>query len=54
MIVVRPCRPRTLSGLEAGEDPDKVEEKMADAFGDEHAAGVAGGGTSYDGGLYDL
>ena len=52
-----PMDPETnemIGRLEAGEDPDKVEEKMADAFGDEHAAGVAGGGTSYDGGLYDL
>lgn len=39
--------------LEAGEDPDQVEEDMADAFGDEGA----GGGReapSHDDGLYDL
>ena len=51
---VDPETDEMIGRLEAGEDPDKVEEKMADAFGDEHAAGVAGGGTSYDGGLYDL
>jgi putative FmdB family regulatory protein len=40
--------------LEAGEDPDKVDEKMADAFGDEGTEAGYGGGPSYDGGLYDL
>jgi len=41
--------------LESGEDPDKVEDKMADAFGPEEGAGAGyGDGPSYDGGLYDL
>jgi len=39
--------------LEAGEDPEKVEEAMADAFGHEDS-GAYGGSPSYDGGLYDL
>ena len=39
--------------LEAGEDPDTVEEKMADAFPEEAGAGY-GSGPSHDGGLYDL
>jgi len=40
--------------LEAGEDPEKVEEEMADAFGDEGLAGGPGGSPTYDDGLYDL
>jgi hypothetical protein len=45
--------------LEAGEDPQKIEEDMGDLlgdfFGDEESAGGAGGGGEYshDGGLYD-
>ena len=39
--------------LEAGEDPEKVEEAMADEFGDEGAPG-GGGAPSHDNGLYDL
>ena len=40
--------------LEAGEDPDKVEEAMADAFPDDGSQGGHGGGPSYDDGLYDM
>lgn len=40
--------------LEAGEDPEKVEEDMADAFPDEGPAGGPGGSPTYDDGLYDL
>jgi hypothetical protein len=40
--------------LEAGEDPEQVEEEMADAFGGEEAGAGYGGAPSYDGGLYDL
>ena len=40
--------------LEAGEDPDKVEEEMGDVLGDEGPGGGAGGAPSYDEGLYDL
>ena len=40
--------------LEAGEDPDAIEEKMGDVFGDEEAGGGPGGAPSYDDGLYDM
>ena len=39
--------------LEAGEDPEKVEEDMGDAL-DEEGGGAAGGEPTHDGGLYDL
>ena len=45
--------------LEAGEDPEKIEEDMGDVFGDmmggEGEGGVPGGGRGYtrDSGLYD-
>src|SRR5258707_12221658 len=43
--------------LEAGEDPEKIEEDMGDVLGDlmggEEGGGGAGGGYSHDGGLYD-
>jgi len=39
--------------LEAGENPEKVEEAMADAF-PEGAASDSSGTTTHDGGLYDL
>lgn len=37
--------------LEAGEDPEKVEEEMADVLGE---SGAGEGAPSYDDGLYDL
>jgi hypothetical protein len=40
--------------LEAGEDPEKIEEKMADAFSGEEGMGEYGGMPSHDGGLYDM
>lgn len=40
--------------LEAGEDPEKVEEEMADALGEEGLGGEAGGAPTHDEGLYDL
>jgi len=40
--------------LEAGEDPEKVEEEMADAFPDDGTQGGLGGPPTYDDGLYDL
>ena len=40
--------------LEAGEDPDKVEESMADAFGGDEAGAGLGSSPTCDGGLYDL
>ena len=46
--------------LEAGEDPEKIEEDMGDVFGDmmggegeEGGAGGRGGGYTRDSGLYD-
>lgn len=44
--------------LEAGEDPEKIEEDMGDVLGDfmggdEGEGGGYGGGYSRDGGLYD-
>ncbi len=45
--------------LEAGEDPEKIEEDMGDVLGglmggEEDSAGGAGGGYSHDAGLYDM
>ena len=40
--------------LEAGEDPEKVEEEMADAFPDECSLAGPGGSPTHDDGLYDL
>jgi len=43
--------------LEAGEDPEKIEEDMGDLLGDfmggEEGGGGPGGGYSRDSGLYD-
>ena len=41
--------------LEAGEDPEKIEEDMGDIFGDMMGEGgrAAGGGYAHDSGLYD-
>ena len=42
--------------LEAGEDPEKIEEDMGDIFGDMMGEGggpVGAGGYSHDAGLYD-
>jgi hypothetical protein len=43
--------------LEAGEDPEKIEEDMGDVLGDlmggEEGGGPGGGGYSHDSGLYD-
>lgn len=41
--------------LEAGEDPEKIEEDMGDVLGDLMGEGGAGGGGGYtkDSGLYD-
>lgn len=40
--------------LEAGEDPDKLEEKMADAFGEEGEMPGCAGRPSYDDALHEL
>ena len=45
--------------LEAGEDPEKIEEDMGDVLGDlmgvgdEDGGGPGGGGYAHDSGLYD-
>jgi len=43
--------------LEAGEDPEKIEEDMGDLLGDfmggEEGGGAGGGGYTHDSGLYD-
>lgn len=41
--------------LEAGEDPEKIEEEMGDIFGDAmgEPGGARGGGYAHDSGLYD-
>ncbi len=42
--------------LEAGEDPEKIEEDMGDVLGGlegEESAGAGGGGYSHDSGIYD-
>jgi hypothetical protein len=41
--------------LEAGEDPEKIEEDMGDVFGDALGEGRGGeaGGYTHDSGLYD-
>lgn len=40
--------------LEAGEDPDKIEEDMGEIFHDVMGGGSLGGGYSRDDGLYDF
>jgi putative FmdB family regulatory protein len=45
--------------LEAGEDPEKIEQDMGDVFGEfmggeEDGPGAPGGGYSHDSGLYDM
>ena len=45
--------------LEAGEDPEKIEQDMGDVLGDfmggdEDAPGAPGGAYSHDSGLYDM
>ncbi|HUU92135.1 MAG TPA: hypothetical protein VM238_13110 [Phycisphaerae bacterium] len=48
-----PAMEEAVRRLEAGENPEKVEEAMADAFPD-GAASDSSGTTTHDGGLYDL
>lgn len=40
--------------LEAGEDPEKIEEDMGDLLGDEGGPGGPGAGPDYDNGLYPM
>lgn len=39
--------------LEAGEDPEKIEEELGDVFGDEEDGAAGGRAPSVDSGLYD-
>lgn len=48
-----PTMDEAIRRLEAGEDPEKVEEEMAEAF-PEGGGSDAGGTPAHDGGLYDL
>ena len=48
-----PAMEEVVRRLEAGENPEKVEEAMADAF-PEGTASDSSGTTTHDGGLYDL
>jgi len=48
-----PAMEEAVRRLGAGENPEKVEEAMADAF-PEGAASDSSGTTTHDGGLYDL
>lgn len=52
-----PAMQEAIRRLEAGEDPEKVEEIVSDAYGEDAmggAMGGRGGAPSYDGGMYDL
>ena len=51
-----PAMQEAIRRLEAGEDPEKVEEIVSDAYGDDAFGGgmTHGGEPSYDGGMYDL
>jgi len=52
-----PAMQEAIRRLEAGEDPEKVEAIVADAYGEDALGGPGGGGMgepSYDGGMYDL
>ncbi len=51
-----PAMQEAIRRLEAGEDPEKVEEIVGDAYGEDALGGPGGGGgePSYDGGMYDL
>ena len=52
-----PAMQEAIRRLEAGEDPEKVEQIVSDAYGEEALGGPGGGRgsePSYDGGMYDL
>ncbi len=51
---VEPQMEEAMRRLEAGEDPEKIEEDLGDFLGDEEGDGDGLGGPSYDPGLYDL
>lgn len=49
-----PAMQEAIRRLEAGEDPEKVEEIVGDAWGETDGAGGSYGEPSYDGGMYDM
>jgi len=51
-----PAMQEAIRRLESGEDPERVEEIVADAWGDEPGGGTGGGfgEPGYDGGMYDM
>lgn len=51
-----PAMQEAIRRLEAGEDPEKVEEIVSDAYGEDALGGTGGrgGAPTYDGGMYDL
>lgn len=52
-----PAMQEAIRRLEAGEDPEKVEEIVSDAYGEDAMGGPMGGrggAPSYDDGMYDL
>lgn len=51
---VEPEMEEAMRRLEAGEDPEKIEEDLGDALGGGDEEGGLGGAPSHDPGLYDL
>jgi putative FmdB family regulatory protein len=54
---VEPEMEEAMRRLEAGEDPEKIEDELGDFLGDEGEDGMGGpggGAPSYDDGLYEL
>jgi hypothetical protein len=52
-----PAMQETIRRLEAGEDPERVEEIVAGAYGEDAFGGEGasrGASPSYDGGMYDM
>lgn len=49
-----PAMQEAIRRLESGEDPERVEEIVADAWGEEPGGGGGHGEPSYDGGMYDM
>jgi putative FmdB family regulatory protein len=51
-----PAMQEAIRRLESGEDPEKVEQIVSDAYGEDALGGPggAGGEPSFDGGMYDM
>lgn len=49
-----PAMQEAIRRLEAGEDPEKVEEIVGDAWGDSPGGGAGFSEPSFDGGMYDM